>query len=800
MSNTHSSPSDELGSGNTITIARKIEDIAVNDATNNRWILNRSTGYIDRRAQIAITQPILITAGDSIRLRNGVNFNNLFVYVNVGLGPMFIILPMKRGNISVFSDSGGLVQVTSNSHGLNTGDVIKIVDSRVSTYNGDHTITFVDANNFTLDGSTFVSGSGATAESFLDGIGDFVERISITARGSDYVAGATISFDGAPTTPAIAKAVIDDGELVRVDIIDGGSGYASTVPTVTVTAYPSTDGRCEWIQKQLFVSAAADGGSGTIDLTSTAHPFATGDWINLYDTLGAGLDATYQITDVPDANTITITATFASTFTAFIDTGIGTYDCDHELLVGVIGVPSLPKPTLFNLAGSNSPIINTFHLSLRSLWSGFDLGEVRDFSIFSMSLNSLISESNNLRAMDNGAVDYQNLSAQILNDPFDTEDYQSVFNDKGGGNSSVIHNNYTISIPDNIASTTIGPDLSANNLRADLRNIRLFTPSTYFATGLKGRASDQPTSGGVDELVIPLSDTIQYRIGDIIELSESTNYNSQRGTIIAIVDDTSIEIDNVAFVAAPSTTTNTTVVDNGDGTIDIDVVSAVGFVVGDVIEIAGATPTSYNARYKIRDIVSNTFTITATSAGNFTVNGTVDGDSGILTDNISLASLDQFDPRVGSSNNDSLKNSMSVAQCTLAPSTVETLTITVQDQWESLVITTDWQVLFEENFTGTQEGILKYLGKETADFDVTFSVTFEVSGGGTRQAEITVFKNGVEEIVNSQKFNNNGAVQVTGRAIFELTENDTLQIFVRNTGDTNNLLITQSSLIAARSG
>lgn len=61
------------------------------------------------------------------------------------------------GSITAFSDpGGGETTVTSVSHGLTTGDTLLIKDSLIDEYDGGHTITVLDTDNFKIP-VTFVS-------------------------------------------------------------------------------------------------------------------------------------------------------------------------------------------------------------------------------------------------------------------------------------------------------------------------------------------------------------------------------------------------------------------------------------------------------------------------------------------------------------------------------------------------------------------------------------------------------------------------------------------------------------------
>lgn len=128
------------------------------------------------------------------------------------------------GTITACADNGsGLIRVTVTSHGFETGDSCTIADVEGTTEaNGTFTVTYVDADNFDLDSSTFTNAytsggtaTGATYEMTVSNIpissGDNVDVISgtnpfnkIAANVAQATSGLVItvtygtSFDRAP--------------------------------------------------------------------------------------------------------------------------------------------------------------------------------------------------------------------------------------------------------------------------------------------------------------------------------------------------------------------------------------------------------------------------------------------------------------------------------------------------------------------------------------------------------------------------------------------------------------------------
>ncbi|QPC44638.1 phage tail sheath subtilisin-like domain-containing protein [Kaustia mangrovi] len=60
-----------------------------------------------------------------------------------------------------------------------------------------------------------------------------IQRIDVTAGGTDYTEAPTVELDGAPTVPAEATAIVENGAVTAVIVTQPGLGY-SAAPTVTL--------------------------------------------------------------------------------------------------------------------------------------------------------------------------------------------------------------------------------------------------------------------------------------------------------------------------------------------------------------------------------------------------------------------------------------------------------------------------------------------------------------------------------------------------------------------------------------
>ncbi|MFO0966754.1 MAG: LamG-like jellyroll fold domain-containing protein [Gemmataceae bacterium] len=194
------------------------------------------------------------------------------------------------GTVSAATNAGPIV-VTSTNHGLATGDKVSITGATGNTAaNGAWTVTVIDANTFSLNGSTgngsYNANSGAWAKLFgpnqtplannwhhvaavfpnnpgslsqlqlyIDGVlqslsqragttnatrfaGAGVTSVTITNGGSGYTSAPTVTFSAPPATglaisTATGLATITNGVVTSVTIINPGFGYTSTPPTIT---------------------------------------------------------------------------------------------------------------------------------------------------------------------------------------------------------------------------------------------------------------------------------------------------------------------------------------------------------------------------------------------------------------------------------------------------------------------------------------------------------------------------------------------------------------------------------------
>lgn len=113
-----------------------------------------------------------------------------------------------------------------------------------STALGDRTETYrtifgVNVSpSFIPSGSTvtiaFNSGSGATATAVVSPTSGVIDRINVIDGGTGYAGVPTVRIDDPNGTGAIATAVVTNGVVTGINLTNGGTGYTS--PSVTLVA------------------------------------------------------------------------------------------------------------------------------------------------------------------------------------------------------------------------------------------------------------------------------------------------------------------------------------------------------------------------------------------------------------------------------------------------------------------------------------------------------------------------------------------------------------------------------------
>ena len=281
----------------------------------------------------------------------------------------------QNDGITNMITAGGLIKVTTlNAHGLSTDDYIRIYNVRAGSTteaNGCWKVTYVDAKNFTLQGSTFanafVPGSLATSGTWTtpdlsgaplaaiilvkDG------KIKITVDGADHQLQSLDFTTSGGTWAGIANTLqsqLTDASVVATTngfkITSLSTGVTSTVIMAAGTAVGGTDlsgtsyfkvatgtavtgtaavegGHIDLIQNRgAGITGIANNGSGKCRFaTSKIHGLLKGDYIRLYNLTGTPL--ANGIREVILAND----TTHFDVDIAFVGTGTGSADLYEDL-------------------------------------------------------------------------------------------------------------------------------------------------------------------------------------------------------------------------------------------------------------------------------------------------------------------------------------------------------------------------------------------------------------------------------------------------------------------------------------
>jgi hypothetical protein len=117
-----------------------------------------------------------------------------------------------------------------------------------------------------------VLGTGATATASLTSTA--VTGVTVTAGGTGYTNGVTISFTGGGGTGATATATVVGGIITGIAVTAGGTGYTSA-PTVVITPVAATAGGGAYLYeiKSVIDSIVVDITQGNPEFTSSEYAY-----------------------------------------------------------------------------------------------------------------------------------------------------------------------------------------------------------------------------------------------------------------------------------------------------------------------------------------------------------------------------------------------------------------------------------------------------------------------------------------------------------------------------------------------
>ncbi len=171
-------------------------------------------------------------------------------------------IPPIRPNVfkvvEATSSSGGLVNIQITGHGYSTGDKVW-VDELINTVegNGAWLITWIDNNNFTLQGSTFVHAYGSP------GGGIVTKTPIVIIHGWNFV-------DGSNSSEYDIVVGLDSGNLTRIYVYDSASTEASKWIELTKRVTTSINGTPAATAKTLTMNATYEEYGPAITLATNA--------------------------------------------------------------------------------------------------------------------------------------------------------------------------------------------------------------------------------------------------------------------------------------------------------------------------------------------------------------------------------------------------------------------------------------------------------------------------------------------------------------------------------------------------
>lgn len=111
-------------------------------------------------------------------------------------------------------------------------------------------------------------------------------------------------------------------------------------------------------------------------------------------------------------------------------------------------------------------------------------------------------------------------------------------------------------------------------------------------------------------------------------------------------------------------------------------------------------------------------------------------------------------------------------------------------------ISATWVDIASIRFSFNANGTWTYTGKEDTNISASVIATLDVSGGGTKTTSLYIAKNGVFIPTSKGEAAGSGASQVGAVALIPMVTGDTLECFVANETDTNNITATTASFNA----
>lgn len=573
--------------------------------------------------------------------------------------------------------------------------------------------------------------------------------------------------------------------------------------------FVSVDGQGRWEQTKVRVSAQADSSGKTL-LTCVANPFKNGDWINVVSNGGA--NGNFQV-ESKLTDSIVVDTPFIQDVIADIDVGF------TSIILKDPTILNFGTGKLWKLQGK--PDLSSFVQIINYQLIGFELGQTSDLSMgyaaSSLMVNCFGHQSFGDIIVGLDVAGYIRNVASFLSNSYKAI-MECDFTLPGSslgihlGQYSLLTSQSVMNIPQ-----------TANPLSNGVTMIGVLgapTPGVYYNQGPISRSSTFSIAlGGTPpaDAVIPVTDTTNFRVGDLVKLSETSNMEVASTAIVAIVQDVSIQTafdDN----GHPTGTTATTVTDVGGGNIKILFASG-GWGTplldpGDTIFIANTVlPDFYIGQHKVIAVdgaggATPEVTIKnpnpAGTVVNVGTNALATGDAGILITNLeaSQKSLDQtaplFDVIASKGTQDSMSNAEARSNGTLQVTGAQNTQVAVQD---TTPVAGDWieDAATERFSVNTTTGQITYNGIEDITVLVRYQLSAAPNSGGAQTIDFDIHHNGsrltksVIRIITSVA---NVGTYVGG--LLDITKGDTFQLFRDNTTNGTDTDVTVATVLITK--
>ena len=185
------------------------------------------------------------------------------------------------------------------------------------------------------------------------------------------------------------------------------------------------------------------------------------------------------------------------------------------------------------------------------------------------------------------------------------------------------------------------------------------------------------------------------------------------------------------------------------------------------------------------------------SSGNISAGGratVTGGNFGSFTNPLQNVAIN--DIRWEFQDNIGLDDSQTAADTYTSSST--TVTITSTNTFE-VINGGVWASDISDRFSSDADGIVTYNGERNLDVRIVSNATIEKVGGGSDQLEMRIAINGVTQVKTRSFTDNTSPTTVTCVGLFNIKQNDTINLSVANLDSTSNVIVQHAVLTVAGS-